>query len=147
MARESGGCLVRLDKVPLKYPGLEPWKIWISESQERMTLAVPPDKWEGFSALMARRKVEATVIGEFTDSGRCLVEWDGKVVMDVEMEFLHDGLPQRPLETTELKPGGEEPKLPAPTELNNALLGLLARPNMCGYEFISRQYDHEVQGG
>jgi phosphoribosylformylglycinamidine synthase len=147
MAKESGGCRVALEKVPLKYPGLEPWKIWISESQERMTLAVPPDKWPAFSALMARRKVEATVIGEFTGSGKCVVTWDGAVVMDVDMDFLHDGLPKRPQTTIKPIPSGSEPDFPVPPALGNALREMLARPNMCGYEFISRQYDHEVQGG
>src|SRR3989338_6331262 len=65
MAKESGGCYVRLEQVPTKYPGLAPWEIWISESQARMTLAVPRESWADFSGLMARRGVEATIIGEF----------------------------------------------------------------------------------
>ena len=55
MAKESGGCYVKLEKVPLKYPGLDPWQTWISESQERMTLSVPKDKWNEFYDLMKRR--------------------------------------------------------------------------------------------
>ncbi|WP_243668633.1 AIR synthase-related protein [Methanoculleus chikugoensis] len=80
MARESGGCHVLLDRVPLKYPpGMAPWEIWISESQERMTLAVPEEKIEAFMNLMKRREVEATVIGTFTDTGgRCVVEYNGE---------------------------------------------------------------------
>jgi len=147
MAKESGGCAVRLEKVPLKYPGLEPWKIWVSESQERMTLAVPPGKWEEFSALMARRKVEVTVIGEFTDSGKCVVTWEGKQVMDVEMDFLHNGLPPRPMRTSPPRKPAAVPDLPVPSDLASVLLEMLARPNLASYEFISRQYDHEVQGG
>ena len=71
MAKESGGCLIELDKVPLKYSGLEPWQIWISESQERMTLAIPKSKWKNFEKLMKKRGVEASVIGKFTKSGKC----------------------------------------------------------------------------
>ena len=77
MAKECNGCHVILDKVPLKYPGMAPWEIWISESQERMTLAVPPEKLDAFMDLMQRREVEATVIGTFTDTGRCVVECHG----------------------------------------------------------------------
>ncbi len=97
MARECGGCVVELDRVPLKYPGLEPWQIWISESQERMTLAVPPDKLDAFTDLMARRGVEAAAIGCFEASGRCRVRWHGAVIMDVDLDFLHDGLPRAQL--------------------------------------------------
>ena len=79
--------------VPLKYPGLALWQTWVSESQERMTLAIPKEKVDGFLSLMTRRGVEATIIGEFNDSGRCVVKYSGEKVMDVDMEFLHDGLP------------------------------------------------------
>ncbi len=94
MAKECGGAKVNLEKVPLKYPGLRPWEIWISESQERMTLAVPPKKWPAFKKLLDSRGVEGTLIGEFTDSGRCVVEYQSKKIMDLDMEFLHNGLPQ-----------------------------------------------------
>ena len=99
MAKECNGARVSLDKVPLKYPGMAPWEIWISESQERMTLAVPPEKLDAFMELMGRREVEAVVIGEFSDSGRCVVEFHGDVVMDIELAFLHDGLPRKHLMT------------------------------------------------
>ncbi|MGH9856337.1 MAG: AIR synthase-related protein, partial [Acidobacteriota bacterium] len=92
MAKESGGATVHLETVPLKYPGLDPWEIWISESQERMTLAVPPKKWKRFAELMQRRGVEATIIGEFTKSGKCIVKQNGKTIMDIDMDFLHNGL-------------------------------------------------------
>jgi phosphoribosylformylglycinamidine synthase len=95
MARECGGCRVELEKVPVKYAGMAPWEIWISESQERMTLAVPPEKWPQLKDLLARRGVEATVIGEFTASGRCQVSYAGTPVMDMELDFLHDGLPKK----------------------------------------------------
>ncbi|MFA6332805.1 MAG: AIR synthase-related protein, partial [Methanoregula sp.] len=88
MAKECNGCHVQLDNVPLKYHGMAPWEIWISESQERMTLAVPPENLRIFMDLMERREVEATVIGTFTDSGKCVVECGGVVVMDIELAFL-----------------------------------------------------------
>ncbi|MDD5181879.1 MAG: AIR synthase-related protein [Candidatus Nanoarchaeia archaeon] len=147
MARECGGCYVNLNAVPLKYPGLEPWEIWISESQERMTLSVPKDKWAEFSELMENRGVEATVIGEFTDSGRCIVDYKNKIVMDVDMEFLHDGLPQRPIKTKRVHTVHEAPEIPLQQDWTETLHEMLKRPNIASFEFISQQYDHEVQGG
>lgn len=146
MAKESNGCRVELDKVPLKYVGMQAWEIWVSESQERMTLAVPKDAWEEFAEFMQRRDVEATVIGEFTDSGKCVVEYKGSTVMDVGLDFLHDGLPKKVLESRErvtditpfvyTRPGGTE-----------ALTQVLGRYNVCNMSFIAEQFDHEVQGG
>jgi len=147
MAKESGGCYVHLDKVPVKYPGLAPWETWVSESQERMTLAVPKEKWDGFNDLMKRRGVEATVIGEFTNSGKCVVDYNGNNVMDVDMEFLHNGLPPRPIKTTFTRKTHEEPTFDCLEDLTDSLHGMLGRQNIASFEFISKQYDHEVQGG
>jgi phosphoribosylformylglycinamidine synthase subunit PurSL len=147
MAKECNGCRVQLDLVPLKYPGMAPWEIWISESQERMTLAVPPEQLSEFMDLMARREVEATVIGEFTENGRCVVECGGKIVMDIELAFLHDGLPKKHLKTRLTKQTFPEPDTPCPERLDDSLLAMLKRRNICSTEFISIQYDHTVQGG
>lgn len=147
MAKESGGCQVKLDNVPVKYPGLEPWQIWISESQERMTLSVPQASWSEFHELMIRRGVEATVIGEFTNTGHCVVTYGDETVMDIEMDFLHDGLPVRPLTSTYTAPRTSEPKLLTYTDLTDAVLALLARPNIASFAFLNEQYDHEVMGG
>jgi phosphoribosylformylglycinamidine synthase len=145
MAKESNGCLVNLEKVPLKYPGLSPWKIWVSESQERMTLSVPKNKWKRFSDLMISRDVEATIIGEFNDSGRCTVAFHKKTIMDIDMKFLHDGLPVRPMKTVPVKNIFKEPTIPQQKNLNNTMLMMIQRLNITGFDFISRQYDHEVQ--
>lgn len=149
MAKESGGCDVQLEKVPLKYPGLEPWEIWISESQERMTLAVPPNKWGAFSDLMKRRGVEATIIGTFTNSGKCHVTYNKKTIMDVAMDFLHDGLPQRPMTTRapiKTIQQSNNSTIKQPKNHKRILLGMLNRLNITSYEFISQQYDAIVQG-
>jgi len=136
MARESGGCEIYLEKVPLKYPGLAPWQIWVSESQERMTLAVPKNNWKKFSSLMNQRGVEATIIGKFNDSGKCLVKYHQQTVVDIDMKFLHDGLPTRPMKTKKIQT--EQRKTPQEKNLSDL--------NICGFEFISQQYDHEIQG-
>lgn len=146
MAKESGGCTVRLDRVPLKYPGLSPWQIWISESQERMTLAVPKNKWKRLSLLLKRRGVEGTVIGTFTRSGYCKVTYHGKTVMNVGMDFLHNGLPKRVLRTAFRKTDFPEPAIPGEGDITGEFVEILSRPSIAGTEFISMQYDHEVQG-
>ena len=146
MAKEAGGFVVDLEKVPLKYEGLAPWQIWISESQERMTLAVSPKNWKKFLNLMKRRGVEATVIGKFTRRKKAVVKYKGKKIMDLDMDFLHDGLPPRPMKTGDFSKIYPEPKIPFKKNLNDTLLKMLSWPNLASFEFISQQYDHEVQG-
>ena len=147
MARECGGCHVELDRVPIKYEGLLPYEIWISESQERMTYAVPPENVERFCEIMRRRGVEATVIGTFTEEDRCVVEFKGRRVMDLDMAFLHDGLPQKVLESRYDPPDLPEPDLSEPEEPAETLLQMLGRLNLCSKEYVVRQFDHEVQAG
>ncbi|HEY4513853.1 MAG TPA: AIR synthase-related protein, partial [Candidatus Paceibacterota bacterium] len=145
MARESGGCIVNLEKIPLKYPGLSPWQIWISESQERMTLAVPKKNWAKLKKIFERHDVLASRIGEFTKSGRCQLRYGKKTVADIELNFLHDG---RPVEIQKSNaPRRAKAEVMAPTlDLRQSLLELLKRPNIGSISFISEQYDHEVQG-
>jgi phosphoribosylformylglycinamidine synthase len=126
---------------------MAPWEIWISESQERMTLAVPEEKVDAFMDLMKRRDVEATVIGRFTETGRCVVEYDGDTVMDIGLDFLHDGLPKKHLMTKPVEVAYPEPDFPCPDRLDDLLLVMLKRKNICSKEFISTQYDHTVQAG
>ncbi|MCK5375367.1 MAG: phosphoribosylformylglycinamidine synthase, partial [Alphaproteobacteria bacterium] len=114
MAEESGGFHVELEKVLLKYPGLSPWEIWISESQERMTLAVPPENVDKLVGFLAKRGVEAAVLGTFTDTGSAEVTWHDEVIMDLDMKFLHDGNPETPLRTTSIRGGDVEPDLQEP---------------------------------
>lgn len=147
MAGQSGGFHVELERVPLKYPGMAPWEIWISESQERMTLAVPPEHTEALIAHLARRGVEATVIGTYTDSGRAEVSWHGETIMDLSMDFLHDGIPETPLVSTFTRGGKPEPKLADKADYGPDLLAMTGRLNICSKEFIATQYDHEVQAG
>lgn len=147
MAKECNGCHVLLDKVPLKYPGMAPWEIWISESQERMTLAVPPEKIDELMDLLVRREVEGTVIGTFTDTGRCVVEFNGSTVMDIELSFLHDGVPEKHLKTSSSSSETSTPVPECPENLGDTLKTMLQRKNICSKEFISIQYDHTVQGG
>lgn len=145
MAKECNGAYVELDKVPLKYPGLEPWKTWISESQERMTLAVPKNKWKEFKKLMDKRGVEATTIGKFTKNGKCIVTYKDKTIMDMDLEFLHNGLPKKDLISREMRIVNKEPVKSNLKDFTKVVEKFLSRKNICSFEFISRQYDHEVQ--
>lgn len=146
MANESGGAIINLEKVPLKYAGLEPWQIWISESQERMTLAVPKSKWKKFEELMKSRGVDAWVIGEFTESGKCIVKLNSKVICDLDLDFLHNGLPKR-VQSSEFRiQNFEEAEPENRKDLNKDFLEMLGRLNISSFDFISTQYDHTVQG-
>ena len=89
----DSGAEVWLEKPPLKYAGLSYTEIWISEAQERMVLAVPPESWDEFHALCASEGVEATIIGRFTDTQRLVLKYNGDEVGDIDMHFLHDGRP------------------------------------------------------
>ena len=146
MARESGGALVDLEKVPLKYPGLAPWQIWVSESQERMTLAVPKAKWAAFKKICDRHDVEATRIGEFTKSKRCVIRFKEMVISDLSLDFLHDGRPIEQQKGQEVRITNQESRIHPDADVKNALLEMLAGPNVGSISFVSQQYDHEVQG-
>jgi phosphoribosylformylglycinamidine synthase subunit PurSL len=171
MGAETGAAVV-LDDVPLKYAGLQPWEIWLSEAQERMVLAVPPAHLDALLELCAGEDVEATVIGRFTGDQRLTVTHREQAVVDLGMEFLHGGIPQRVLEavwkSTAEKEIGRQVDRRAETAdqrsetgnrrqetqksatvssfLVSGLLSLLAHPNIASKAAIIRTYDHEVRG-
>jgi len=146
MAAETG-VRVYLDKVPLKYAGLTYTEIWISESQERMTLAVPLDCADELLNLFASEGVEATIIGEFTNDRKLQLLYHGNLVGDLDMEFLHQGRPQLKSAALWQQPQYVEPAFAQPENLREALLAILGSWNVCSKEWVIRQYDHEVQGG
>jgi len=143
---EDTGVRVHLDRVPLKYAGLSYTEIWISESQERMVLAVPLRYAEELLTLFTSRDVEATVIGEFTNDRRLQLFYQEKLVCDLDMEFLHHGRPQLTAGAVWEKPRHKEPDFAPPQDLTEFLLKVLGSWNVCSKEWVIRQYDHEVQG-
>lgn len=147
MARESGGARLHLDRAPLKYPGLQPWEILLSEAQERMTVAVPPDRLAEFLELAEKLDVEATDLGEFTDDGLFIGYWEDRPAALLPLDFLHEGLPQMRLTARWEPPVREEPDFASPSDLTPTLLEMMGRWNICSKERLIRQYDHEVQGG
>ena len=147
MATLTGGCLIELDKPPLKYQGLDPWEILLSEAQERMTIAVPRETIAAFLELSKQMDVESTVVGEFTDSGFFHCTYNGKTVGYLSMDFLHNGLPKMKLKATWAPAVEADPRTPEPVDQNIKLGEMLGRLNICSKEYVIRQYDHEVQGG
>ena len=142
------GATVNLEGAPLKYDGLSYTEIWISESQERMVLAVPPAHWEQLKKLCESEDVEAAVLGHFDNDERLKLHYQGNRVADLDMHFLHDGRPTvvRSAETgiRGLNRVSADPSLRNPQEI---LLDILSHYSVCSKEWVIRQYDHEVQSG
>ena len=147
---EELGAAVDLEKVPLKYSGLRYDEIWISEAQERMVFAVGPDRLDEFLAIFAGEEVEATAIGRFTGDHFLRVRFEGTLVGELDMSFLHDGLPRTRRRATWNAPDVGEASTKesgaAEGSNNDRLLAALSDPNVASKEWVIRQYDHEVQG-
>ena len=149
MGQETGAD-VHLENIPLKYIALEPWEIWLSEAQERMVIAAPPESLDELMAICEAESVEATVLGTFTDTQRLRVFYRGEVVADLDMDFLHNGLPRHTKKAVWDPPQHPEPQSRIgvdSTQLTEDLCSILASPNVASKEWVIRQYDHEVQGG
>jgi len=143
---EEIGVEVELSDAPLKYPGLRPWEIWLSEAQERMVMAVPPDNLDRLRRICESLDVELTVIGRFTGDGRLRVRYGDKLAADLDMRFVHDGWP-RPALRAEWTPSDlPEPDIAPPANLTPMLLRLLSHLDVASKEAVIRRYDHEVQG-
>jgi phosphoribosylformylglycinamidine synthase len=147
MAQDTNGCILHIDRAPLKYHGLAPWEILLSEAQERMSVAVSHKHLDEFLELSEKMNVISTVLGEFTDSGKFHILYQGKTVAYLDMDFLHEGLPKMNLTAKWERKIRDEKPFKEPDNMGDALLGLLGRWNVCSKEYVVRQYDHEVQGG
>jgi len=144
------GCDVELTHVRLKYPGLAPWEIWLSEAQERMALAVSPENIPTLQTLCDTFDTELTDIGAFTGGGRLIVRYAGNIVVNMDNEFLHEGIPQRQLRAviSKQKPvNGMVHRPSSIVDIKGTLLNLLSHPNIASKASVIRIYDHEVQGG
>ncbi len=146
MASFSGGCEIDLAKAPLKYHGLDPWEILISESQERMTLAVDPEKIEELKALALKHDVEISVLGNFTGTGKFHVMYEDQTVAYLDLELMDKGVPQMEIEAEWNPTTFVEPESISVSNHNETLKEMLARSNISSKEYITRQFDHEVQG-
>ncbi|HQZ52310.1 MAG TPA: phosphoribosylformylglycinamidine synthase subunit PurL [Thermoflexales bacterium] len=154
------GATVQLDNALLKYPGLQPWEIWLSEAQERMVLAVPAENWPALKAICDGQDIPAFALGVFEDSGRLTIKYAGRIVGDLSIQFLHEGIPQRRLSADPVpRSVSGTPRASrrhasrrhasarhAASDATADLLALLAHPNIRSKEAIVRVFDHEVKG-
>ncbi len=143
--RFNCGVFVDLAKVPLKYQGLVPWEIYLSESQERMLMTVPPENLDQVLAVFEKEDVVATAIGRLIPERRLQLKFNEEVVCDVEMEFMFN-LCQSSKAATVKTAKLEEPEFSEPADLNETLIKLLSTPNIASKESVIRTYDHEVKG-
>jgi phosphoribosylformylglycinamidine synthase II len=141
------GAEVDLEKAPLKYAGLNYTEIWISEAQERMVIAVKPENLEAITKIFDDENVESTVIGKFTNDKKLILRYQGQKVAEMEMDFLHDGVPKYSRKAVWVNPSLSEPSIPEKDNYNDELLKILSSYNVASKEWVIRQYDHEVQGG
>ncbi len=144
MAKDVGA-VVYLDKVPLKYSGLSYTEIWISESQERMVLAVKPECLDQVLSAFEEEDVLAVCIGEFTGDKRLRLYYESALVMDMDVDFLHSQVPLREkyAEWIWIKREESLPKVENPQKVFRQVLSSY---NIACKEWVVRQYDHEVQG-
>ncbi len=153
------GVDVDLRDVPLKYPGLRPWEIWLSEAQERMVIAAPESALPRLRDICATYNVEMTVIGHFTGDRRLRVRYGDTLAADLPMEFVHEGWPKLTLKAEwrgerKSEIGNRKSALspqssvlsPQSSILSTLLLQMLAHPDVASKETVIRRYDHEVQG-
>ncbi|MBN1808584.1 MAG: phosphoribosylformylglycinamidine synthase subunit PurL [Planctomycetes bacterium] len=146
---EHVGAEVHLEKVPLKYAGLSYTEIWISEAQERMVLAVPPDRLDRLLAVFAAEDVEATPIGSFTGDGMLRLFYRDDRVAELDMDFMHNGLPRlhREASPPQVILRSHPSVIDDSASVGRALVAVLSELNVAGKQWIIRQYDHEVQAG
>ena len=144
---ERFGCGVTADlgKVLLKYQGLAPWEIYLSESQERMLITVPAENLERVMAVFEKEDVIAIAIGTLTNERRLTLTYNGETVSDIDMTFLFNPCTSNKVATIE-KTAFTEPQFQEPANLTETLLQLLAAPNIASKESVIRTYDHEVKG-
>ena len=147
----SGGMDIQLEKVPLRDPSLSPEEILMSESQERMCAIIEPSKLARFMKICKKWDVTATVIGEVTSGDRLNITWNGELIVDVPPRTVaHDGpvynRPMaRPAYLDELTPINI-PLPQTPAEIKDAILTLVASPNIADKSWVTDQYDRYVRG-
>ncbi len=145
-ARSKCGCMVQLEKVPLKYSKMRPWEIWCSESQERMLISLPPKNLERVLEIFSDEDVEATPVGTFTKERTLRIEFGGEVVADIDIGFMFDAVPKVERKAEWKEPRYEEPRFEMPGDLTRCLMDILSSPNVASKESVIRTYDHEVRG-
>jgi phosphoribosylformylglycinamidine synthase len=150
----DGGMHVVLDKVPLRDHTLTPEEILMSESQERMAAVVTPANIDAFLDVCRKWDVDAAIIGEVTDTGRLVIEWQGEVIVDVPPRTVaHDGpVYERPIARPDWQDAliADAPSsLTRPAsaeEVRATVLQLVGSPNLASKTWVTSQYDRYVLG-
>jgi phosphoribosylformylglycinamidine synthase len=149
MASKGGlGVEMDLDRVPLRESGMSAYEIMLSESQERMLMILKPGREDEARRIFEKWELDFAVIGHLTDSGRMVARRFGEITVDVPIAPLAAAAPEYDRPWTPAAKPKELPAsaVPAPNDINAALLKLLGGPNLCSRRWIWEQYDHMVMG-
>ena len=139
------GAEVHLDKLKTKVENMLPWELWISESQERMLLAIPEKNLDRVLKILEDEDVEASIVGRFIKEKRIKVYYKNEIVANLDLEFLFKGIPKIYKEVKGYKKEFYEPDFDEKENYNEDLLEVISHPNVCSKEYIIRNYDHEVK--
>ncbi len=141
------GLKIDLSQIPLKYEGLMPWEIWLSESQERMVIVIDRKNWPKFKNICQMFNTKSSIIGSITGDKKLKLFYHDEIVADLSMSFLHGGVPQKILKAKFPKKSGKKQKKHKTNfVLKSVVAKILSHPNVASKEEIVRRYDHEVQG-
>ena len=148
-SRGGVGMDVDVTAVRLREPGMEPWEIMTSESQERMLAIVSPGSLDRVLDVCHRWEVNAAVVGKVTSTGRLRIldGWEGEVLADIPASSLHEDAPcyDRPIERPadlDTRQSDDPGTLPAPADCGIDLLELVAETG--DRSWVYRQYDHQL---
>lgn len=146
LAYDAGfGCQIDLDKVPTKVPGMAPWEIWVSESQERMMVTCKPADAKRVLEIAKKWDVPAAVVGKVIQEPVNRVKYHGTTVLEFDLKFSTGGpVYDRPMAKKTVD-RATWLQFPQPRKLGDTLLWMLAHPNVMSKEWVVRQYDHEVR--
>ncbi len=153
MADRAGtGMELDLDKVPVREPGMTPYEIMLSESQERMLICAKRGREEEVRRIFEKWDLDCAVVGRVTDDGRVRILKGGKPVADIPVApIVHQApLYERPVAEPSWQRAVQEldlAQVPVPADLNETFLKLMSAPNMACKRWVWEQYDHMVMTG
>ncbi|MHA1418972.1 MAG: phosphoribosylformylglycinamidine synthase subunit PurL [Candidatus Heimdallarchaeaceae archaeon] len=140
------GAIIRLEDIYLREDDMEPWEIFVSESQERMLAVVEPSKLDEVVSILNRQDLTYGVIGEVTDNSHCIAYFKGEKIIDLPTELIVDGFPEP--ERIAEKPDyleEEDSIIPNIDDLTQEILKLISSPNIGSKAWVYQQYDQHVQ--
>jgi phosphoribosylformylglycinamidine synthase len=148
----KAGIILDMDKVPCREEGMTPYEMMLSESQERMLMALKPGREEFAKAIFDKWELDFAVIGEVTDTGHMVLTWKGEIVCDIPLGPLAEDAPlyDRPAASKEAYKAWAKVQplsdIPTSQDLGADLLKLMACPDLASRAWIWQQYDSQVGG-